>query len=75
MECPICGAIARAMRAPSFFGRKINCPECGPYDVSRVVLENGLLQRMQLKQRKQVLETARRAAAPRSRPMITSYFL
>ena len=75
MECPICGANARAVHAPSFFGRKINCPDCGPYDVSRVVLENRLLQRMQLKQRKEVLEMARRAAPSKTRPLITSYFL
>jgi predicted RNA-binding Zn-ribbon protein involved in translation (DUF1610 family) len=75
MECPICGAIARALRATTFAGRKINCPSCGDYDVSRVVLENHILQSLDRAKRLEVLEQARRAASPTSRPIITSYFL
>ena len=56
MECPICGAIARALRATTFAGRKINCPNCGSYDVSRVVLENHILQRLDRAKRLEVLD-------------------
>lgn len=75
MECPICGAIARAIRAPAFSGRRISCPRCGLYDVSRVVLENHLLERMDVHRRREVLDRARRAAPGRTRPIITTYLL
>jgi hypothetical protein len=75
MECPICGTIARAIRAPSFYGRKINCPQCGSFDISRVVLENHTLHRMERGRRLEILERARRAAPAGTRPMITTYLL
>jgi hypothetical protein len=69
------GAVARAVRAPAFYGRRINCPTCGPYDVSRVVLDSQLLHRLDRKRRLEVLDRARRNAPPHTRPIITSYLL
>lgn len=75
MECPICGATARVIRAPAFDGRRFNCQRCGDYDVSGTVLERKLLERLNKVERRDVLERAR-INTPRSvRPIITSYLI
>jgi hypothetical protein len=73
MECPICAAPARSLRAPNFDGRCIRCPGCGPFDVSREVLERHLLERLDKARRRDVLARAREDTPMRQRPIITSY--
>jgi hypothetical protein len=75
MECPVCGAPARTIRAPAFEGKSFKCPNCRDYDVSKSVLERGLLRKLDRAQRRDVLERARKGAAPNTRPVITSYIL
>jgi hypothetical protein len=75
MECPVCCAPARTVRLPAFEGKSIKCPNCRDYDVSKAVLERGLLQKLDRAQRRDVLERARTGAAPNTRPVITSYIL
>jgi hypothetical protein len=75
MECPICLGPARFVAAPAFDGRRITCARCGTYDVSRVVLERRLLEHIDTSKRRDVLERARRTAAERARPLITTYLL
>jgi len=75
MECPICGGAARSVPAPALSGRRFNCPRCGNYEVSQVVLDGGMLQRLNATQRLAILNKAREAAANKSRPIITTYLL
>ena len=76
MECPICQQVARFVAAPAAFdGRRITCARCGTYDVSRVVLERGLLELIELSQSREVLQRARHNAADTARPLITTYLL
>jgi hypothetical protein len=75
MECPICDAPARIVRAPAFDGRRIECRRCGTFDISRVVLERQLLERIDKAMRREILNRARSAAPERSRPIITTYLM
>ena len=75
MECPVCSARARYIDSPGFDGKSIRCPNCREYDVSRAVLDRGLLSKLDVKQRRDVLERARRAVPRNARPVITSYIL
>jgi hypothetical protein len=75
MECPICLGAARFVVAPVFDGRRITCARCGTYDVSRVVLDRGLLERIELSKRREVLQHARNNAAEAARPLITTHLL
>jgi hypothetical protein len=75
MECPICLRPARFVAAPAFDGRRITCARCGTYDVSRVVLEQRLLERIDMKKRHDVLQRARNNAPEAARPLITTYLL
>jgi hypothetical protein len=75
MECPICLQSARFVAAPAFDGRRITCARCGTYDVSRVVLEQRLLERIDMKKRHDVLQRARNNAPEAARPLITTYLL
>lgn len=74
MDCPICGAIAAHIStALHYVG--FTCPLCGDFNVATSVLASGQLQTLPIERRGEVLGMARRAAAPRERPMITSYML
>jgi hypothetical protein len=76
MECPICLQSARFVAAPAAFdGRRITCARCGTYDVSRVVLERGLLEKIDVGKRREVLQRARNSTAETTRPLITTYLL
>ena len=75
MECPICLHPARFVAAPAFDGRRITCARCGTYDVSRVVLERRLLERIDVGKRRDVLQRARTNTSDRARPLITTYLL
>jgi hypothetical protein len=73
MDCPICGAIAERIRTT--IGVTIICPMCGEFDVASSVMATGQLQRLELQQRGDVLDKARRSAEPGIRPVITPYLL
>lgn len=75
MECPICEAPARIVRAPAFDGRRIECRRCGTFDISRVVVERQLLERVDKVKRRDILNRARKDTRERSRPIITTYLL
>lgn len=75
MACPICTAPAKTINVPALDGRRIKCPNCGLYDVSAVVLERGLLERMDQASRREILDHARRVATRHEWPIITSYLL
>jgi hypothetical protein len=75
MECPICLGAARFVAAPAFDGRRITCARCGTYDVSRVVLEQRLLERIDERKRLDVLRRARTNAPEATKPLITTYLL
>ena len=75
MECPICDAPARIVRAPAFDGRRIECRRCGTFDISRVVIERHLLERFDKTKRREILNRARNDAPERGRPIITTYLL
>src|SRR5436190_4133062 len=76
MECPICQQSARFVATPAAFdGRRITCARCGTYDVSRVVLDRGLLDEIELSKRREVLQRARNNAVETTKPLITTYLL
>lgn len=75
MECPICNAPARTVRAPAFDGRRIECRRCGTFDISRVVVERQLLEGFDKVRRREILNRARKDTPERSRPIITTYLL
>ena len=75
MEYPICGGAARSVPAPALSGRRFNCPRCGNYEVSQVVLDSGVLQRLNATERLAALNKAREAATGKSRPIITTYLI
>lgn len=67
---------ARFAAAPAAFdGRRITCVRCGTFDVSRVVLDRGLLERIDVGRRRDILQRARNNAAETTRPLITTYLL
>jgi|SRR6267154_4053463 predicted RNA-binding Zn-ribbon protein involved in translation (DUF1610 family) len=74
MDCPICGAIAERIRT-TIDGVSIFCPMCGEFDVASSVMATGQLQRLELEQRGDVLDKARRSAEPGVRAVITPYLL
>ena len=74
MDCPICGAIAERIRT-TIDGVSIVCPMCGEFDVASSVMATGQLQRLELEQRGDVLDKARRSAEPGVRAVITPYLL
>jgi hypothetical protein len=74
MDCPICGAIAERIRT-TIDGVSIVCPMCGEFDVASSVMATGQLRKLDLEQRGDVLDKARRSAQPGARPVITPYLL
>jgi hypothetical protein len=74
MDCPICGANAEQIPT-TIDDVSIACPTCGEYDVASTILAAGQLQKLEPEQRRDVLDQAKRSAAPGARPMITDYLL
>jgi hypothetical protein len=74
MNCPICGATAE-QGSPATQGIAIVCPTCGEYEISSSVLTAGQLRKLEPKQRRTVLDDAKRSAQPGTRPVISSYLL
>ena len=74
MDCPICGAIAEQIRT-TIDGVSIVYPMCGEFDVASSVMATGQLRKLELEQRGDVLDKARRSAQPGARPVITPYLL
>lgn len=66
MECPVCSASAKYVSSPGFDGKSSHCPNCREYDVSRAVLERGLLSKLDLKQRRSARASAQSRAAQRA---------
>ena len=74
MDCPICGAVAEQIRT-TIGNVTIICPMCGEFDVASSVMATGQLQRLELEQRGDALDKARRSAEPGVRAVITPYLL
>jgi hypothetical protein len=72
MDCLICGANAEKIPT-AITDISILCPTCGEYDVSGMVIATGELRILELRQRREMLDKARRSARPDTRPMITTY--
>jgi hypothetical protein len=72
MDCPICGAVAEKIPT-AITDISILCPTCGAYDVSGMVIATGELQFLELRQRREMLDKAKRSAGAEKRPMITTY--
>ncbi len=72
MDCLICGANAEKIPT-TITDISILCPTCGEYDVSSMVIATGELQFLELRQRREMLDKAKRSAWPDKRPMITTY--
>jgi hypothetical protein len=74
MECLVCGADAEQIEAT--IGRMgVVCPVCGEYDVESAIIAAGQLRRLEPKQRRDVLDKAKRSAQPGARPLIRPYLL
>ncbi len=67
MACPVCGG------AVTVTDIGVLCPTCGEYDVSGMVIAAGKLQSLEPRQRREILDRAKRAAKPGKRPIITTY--
>ena len=74
MSCPVCRANAEQITS-TFDGVSIVCPMCGEFDVASSVMATGQLRKLELEQRGDVLDKARRSAQPGARPVITPYLL
>jgi hypothetical protein len=74
MDCPICGAVAEQIQT-TIPVVTIICPMCGEFDVASSVIATGQLKKLELDQRSDVLDKARRSAQPGARPVITPYLL
>jgi hypothetical protein len=73
MECPICGANAEQLPATTD-AMSIACPACCEYDISTSVpIEDW--QSLELQDRRDVLDEAKRSAQPGVRPTITNDLL
>jgi hypothetical protein len=70
MECPICGANAEQLPATTD-AMSIACPACGEYDISTSLpIEDW--QSLELRDRRDVLDEAKRSAQPGARAIITA---
>jgi hypothetical protein len=70
MECPVCGASAEHLPATTD-AMSIACPTCGEYDISTSVpIEDW--QSLELQDRRDVLDEAKRSAQPGARAIITA---
>ena len=74
MDCPVCTANAEQI-ATAIDGMGIICPTCGENDVSSAVLAAEDWQRLDLDERCDVLDNAKRSGQPSVRPMITNDLL
>jgi hypothetical protein len=70
MQCQVCAAAAENITRPGFDGLAVRCPRCGDFEVADSAL-NRLL-RCDADERATALEKAKRFAAPRTRPCITT---
>ena len=68
MQCPVCGTPAENLTPGNVDGLIVRCVHCGEYEIVGTAV-NDLL-RMQLIERADALEKARRAAPPGARPAI-----
>jgi hypothetical protein len=74
MYCLVCGAEAQQIPIITD-GATIFCPMCGEYDVESMVVATGLMQKLGMEERADVLDKARRSAETGARPLITRYLL
>ena len=74
MNCLVCGAKAEQIAA-TVDSVSILCPMCGEYDVSSEAIATGQMENLDLEQRRDALNQAKRSAQPGARPMITTYLL
>jgi len=74
MKCLVCGAKAEQIAA-TVDAVSILCPVCGEYDVSTSAIATGQMEQLELEQRRDALNQAKRSAQPGARPMITTYLL
>ena len=73
MECPVCGAPAVDITRHDFEGKSIRCDSCSEYDIERAVHITGVLNRLELDERRRALLQAKAFAEPNKRPMISMY--
>jgi hypothetical protein len=74
MDCLICGANAEQIPT-TIDDMTVVCPMCGEYDVEGTVATTGLMQKLEPEQRRDVLDKAKRSAAPGARPLIRPFLL
>jgi hypothetical protein len=67
MDCLICGANAEQILT-TIDDMTVVCPTCGEYDVESTVATTGLMQKLEPEQRRDVLDKAKRSAAPGATP-------
>jgi hypothetical protein len=74
MNCPVCGANTEEISSTAE-GLSIVCSTCGEYDISSAVLGAEQWQRLELEQRCDVLDEAKRSAQPNAHPVIAASLL
>jgi len=74
MNCLVCGANAETIETGADVV-SLACPRCGEYDVSRSVIAAGQLQQLEPKQRRDILDKAKRSAPLGARPLIRPFLL
>jgi predicted RNA-binding Zn-ribbon protein involved in translation (DUF1610 family) len=74
MDCLVCGANAETIETTGDV-LSLACPRCGEYDVSRSVIAAGQLRQLEPKQRRDILDKAKRSAPLGARPLIRPYLL
>jgi predicted RNA-binding Zn-ribbon protein involved in translation (DUF1610 family) len=74
MNCLICGVNAETIEIAGDVV-SLACPKCGEYDVLRSVIAAGQLRQLEPKQRRDILDKAKRSAPLGARPLIRPFLL
>jgi hypothetical protein len=72
MNCPVCGADANDVTATAD-NTSVVCAACGEYEISSSVLAGEQWLSLEAKERRDLLDDARRSAEPGMRPVIANY--